>query len=387
MIKRNLFNIYDYQKVAKARLPSPFYHYLEGGSDDEWSVRNNTNAFEKYCLLPNYLNDVSSIDLKTRIFGSDISMPLLLSPTGMTRLFHHQKEDAVARAAAKSDVLYTVSTMATTTIEDIGATADCAKMFQIYVHKDRELTREFVQRCKNSGYKSLCLTVDTAIGGNRERDLRSGMLLPPKLTLSSLYSFATHPHWLVNFLRNPDFRLANMTHRGEGFGKGSMALLQYANSQFDRSVTWNDVEWLAQEWGGPLAIKGLQSPEDAKIAQSIGATGVIISNHGGRQLEGTPAPIDCVAPMRDAVGDGMELVVDGGIRRGTHIIKAMALGADACSIGRPYLYGLASKGEAGVVDVIAVLRQEIERSLTLLGCRSLKELSEKHIQLPIEHRA
>ncbi|WP_430404675.1 alpha-hydroxy acid oxidase [Hyphomonas sp.] len=383
------FNLMDFRAGAKRRLPAPLFHYIDGAADDEWSLINNTKAFEHYQLLPNHLRDISKVDLSTKVLGVEMSMPVFCSPTGMTRLFHHGKELAVARAAARAGVMYTLSTLSTTSLEDVAAATAGPKMFQIYIFKDRELTREFVKRCKDAGYDALCLTVDTALAGNRERDKRTGMIMPPKLTLSSLASFAAHPHWAMHFLMNPDFRLANVVHRVDAIGGGAMGLIDYVNSQFDRTVTWEDAAWLVEQWGGPFAIKGLQTAEDAKRAVDIGASAIMISNHGGRQLDSAPAPIDCVAPMRDAVGDAIELIVDGGVRRGTHVLKALALGANACSFGRPYLYGLAAHGEGGVDRVLQLIREELERSIALLGCSTISQLGLKQVassSSPLESR-
>lgn len=370
----NCFNLMDFRTAAKARLPAPMFHYIDGGADDEWSLRNNSAAFDKYELQPSQLRNVSHIDLTTRVLGVDLAMPVICAPTGMTRLFHHDKELAVARAAAKAGVMYSLSTMATTSLEAVAGAAEGPKMFQIYIFKDRELTKEFVQRTKEAGYDALCLTVDTPLAGNRERDRRTGMVMPPKLTLPSLASFAAHPFWSFHFLMNPDFRLANVTHRVDALGAGAMGLVDYVNSQFDRTVTWDDAAWLAEQWDGPFVIKGLQSPGDAQRAVEIGASAIMVSNHGGRQLECAPAPIDCIRPIRDRVGDALELIVDGGVRRGVHVLKALALGADACSFGRPYLYGLAAGGERGVDRVLLLMREEIERSLALMGGAAIADL-------------
>jgi L-lactate dehydrogenase (cytochrome) len=356
------------------------FHYIDGGAEDEWSLDRNTDAFNDYQLLPSQLQNVEHISLKTEVCGHTLDIPIVLAPTGMSRLFHHDKEVAVAKASAKSGALYTLSTMATTSLEEIAGCTAGPKMFQIYILRDRELTREFVQRCKEAGYKALCLTVDTPLAGNRERDLVTGMKMPPRFTLASLWSFATHPYWAMNLALHPDFKLANVVHRVDALGKGAMGLIEYVNSQFDRRVTWDDAAWLAEQWDGPFVIKGLQSPADARRAAEIGASAIMISNHGGRQLEGTPAPIDCVAPIRDEVGSDIELIVDGGIRRGTHVIKALALGADACSIGRPYLYGLAAGGQEGVEHTLGILRSEIERSMALLGCTNIESVSNAHVQ-------
>lgn len=373
------YNIADLRDLAKRKLPSPMFHYIDGGADDEWTLRRNTEAFDDYELLPRYLNDISNVDLSTRVLGCDLKLPFFLSPTGMSRLFHHEKEIAAVRAAEKHGTLYSLSTLATTSLEDVAAASRGPKMFQVYIFKDRELTKELVARCKQSGYQALCLTVDTGVAGNRERDHRYGMAMPPRFTLSTIASYATSFEWLFNFAVQPHFTLENVAHRVDALSAGAMSVIDYIGSQFDRSVTWKDAEWLAREWGGPFVVKGMSSVEDAKRAVSIGATAAMLSNHGGRQLDGVPAPVDTIAPIRDAISDQLELIVDGGIRRGTHVLKALALGANACSIGRPYLYGLAAGGEAGVDKAISLLRDEVGRGLALLGCRRVSELHRTHV--------
>lgn len=373
-------NIADLRKRAKRKLPAPMFHYIDGGADDEWSMRRNTEAFDDYELMPNYLRNVDNINLKTRVLGTELELPFFLSPTGMSRLFHHDKELGACRAADNFGTLYSLSTMATTSLEDVAAATAGPKMFQIYILKDRELTREFVQRCKTSGYQALCLTVDTPLAGNRERDLYNGMTMPPKITPRNFFSYGTSFEWLYNLTRDSDFRLANVVHRVDALDKGAMALIDYVNSQFDRTVTWEDAAWLAEQWDGPFVIKGIQSPADAQRAVEIGATALMVSNHGGRQLESAPAPVDCIAPIRDVIGNQLELIVDGGIRRGTHVIKALAQGADACSIGRPYLYGLASGGQQGVERALTLLKTEIERSLALMGVNSVTDLGPEHLK-------
>lgn len=373
-------SIADLRAAARRRLPAPMFHYIDGGADDEWTLAHNTDAYGRYALLPNHLRDISTIDLTTRVLGVDLELPFFLAPTGMSRLFHHDKELGVARAASRAGTLYGLSTLATTSLEDVAGASVGPKMFQIYILRDRGLTREFVERCKAAGYTALCLTVDTPLAGNRERDLRNGMTMPPRVSLRNFLSYATSLDWSLNLLLDPDFRLANVAHRVDALGGGAMGLIDYVNGQFDRSVTWEDAAWLVEQWGGPFVIKGLQTPEDARRAVDIGASAIMISNHGGRQLDGAPAPVDCLQPMRDAVGDAIELICDGGIRRGTHVIRAMALGADACSIGRAYLYGLGAGGEAGVDRAIQLLRSEIERSLALMGVDSIRALSGKDVQ-------
>ncbi len=372
-------NIADLRRRARRRLPAPLFHYIDGGSDDEWTLRRNSAAFADYQLLPECLRNVADIDLSTRLLGQTLALPFFLAPTGMSRLFHHDRELAVARAAEKFGTLYSLSTLGTTSLEDIASTVSTPKMFQIYILKDRELTREFVERCKAARYEALCLTVDMPMAGNRERDLRTGMVMPPRFRLKSLWSFAAHPAWTMNLLLHPGFQLANVAHRVDALAGGSMGLIDYVNSQFDRTVGWDDVAWLRGLWDGPLVLKGVLSPGNAARARDVGADALMISNHGGRQLDGAPAPVDLIRPMRDAVGDALQLIVDGGIRRGTDVVKSLALGADGCSFGKAYLYGLAAGGQAGVERALSLLSMEVRRTMTLLGCASIGEIGERHI--------
>jgi L-lactate dehydrogenase (cytochrome) len=372
-------NVADLRQQARRRLPRPIFDYIDGGADDEVSLRRNSRSFEDYMLVPDVLADVSRLETSTTLFGQPIRWPLMLSPTGLTKMFHQDAESAVAAAAARHGLLYSLSTMGTTRLEHL-TRIEAPKIFQIYIFKDRGLTAELVARCKAAGYAGLTLTVDTPIVGNRERDRRSGFTLPPKLSLSSLLSFAMHPRWSMSALTGAKFDLANVSHRVDALASGPMSLFEYIGGQFDRSVSWRDVEWLAREWGGPLAIKGIMSPDDAKKSIASGATGVIVSNHGGRQLDGTPAPIDQIEAVRLAVGPRPDVICDGGVRRGSDIVKALALGATACAIGRPYLYGLAAGGEAGVDRVLAILFDEFSSTLTLAGIDNIASVERRHIQ-------
>ncbi len=378
-------NIADLRTLAQKKLPAPMFHYIDGGADDEVSLRGATTAFDGYELMPRYLVDVDTIDMRTRVLGQDLAWPVFCSPTGMSRLFHHDKELAVVRAAEKFGTMYALSTLGTTSIEDIAKASRTPKMFQIYVHKDRGLTAEFVQRCKAAGFAAICLTVDAPVAGNRERDFRTGMIMPPRFGFKGILNFLYHFEWTFNIVRNPDFRLANVVHRIDALGKGTMSLIQYVNSQLSRSVTWDDAAWLIKEWGGPFAIKGLQSADDARRARDAGASAVMISNHGGRQLDGAPAPVHCIAAMREAVGDDLELILDGGIRRGTHVLKALALGANACSVGRGYLYGLAAGGQPGVERALSLLHREVERAMRLTGCTKIADIGPQLLsKLPVQ---
>ncbi len=372
------YNIMDFRRIARRRLPVPEFNYIDGGADDEWTLARNTAAFDDYELLPSQLSDVSKIDIRSTLFGEAVDWPVMIAPTGASKLFHGAGELAVANAAAKHGMVYSLSTLGTATIEDVAASGDGPKMFQIYVLKDRTLTKDFVDRCKEQKYTALCLTVDTPLAGNRERDLVYGFSAPPKFKWRSAVSFAMHPGWLYRAIVRKDLDLVNVTS-SKVVSKFDSGVVEYVNSQFDRSLTWKDVEWLAGQWDGPLVIKGIQTVEDCRKAANSGATAVMVSNHGGRQLESTPAPVDCISAVADALHDRLEIICDGGIRRGTHIVKALALGANACSIGRGYLYPLAAGGQAGVERGLELLKTEVERTMALLGCNSLENLDRKYV--------
>jgi L-lactate dehydrogenase (cytochrome) len=323
---------------------------------------------------------VSSIDTRTTLFGEPVDLPLMIAPTGANGLFHREGEPAVAKAADESGIPYSLSTVGTTAIDDIAAIGSNPKMFQIYVLKDRELTRHFVQRCKDSKYTALCLTADTPVAGNRERDEVYGMMATARPALASVPSMLRHPGWLYRAVIRKDMELVNIASALPNMKFTDTSVKEFLDGQLDRSLTWKDVEWLAAEWGGPLVIKGLQTVEDCRNAANSGATAVMLSNHGGRQLEGTPAPVDCIADVADALRDRLEIICDGGIRRGTHIVKSLALGANACSIGRAYLYPLAAGGQAGVERGLGLLRDELRRTMALLGCDSVSKLGRNYVR-------
>ena len=374
-----VLNIEDLRKIARKKLPKPLFNYIDGGADDESNVRGNTHAFDNTRLVPEYLIDVAKIDTTTKVLGREISMPLFLAPTGMTRLFHHDGETAVSKAAAAAGTYYSLSTVGATSIEDVAAACDGPKSFQIYVMKDRGITREFIQRCKDANYDSLMLTVDIPVAGNRERELRYGFSMPPKLNLAGIAGFAARPGWVYRALTHPKAILANVAHKIPEGSSQSTSLIEYIASQFDPSVTWDDLEWMISEWGGPFAIKGILSAADARKAVDRGVTAIMVSNHGGRQLDGALSAFDALGPIVDEVGGECEIICDGGIRRGTHVLKALASGATACSMGRPYLFGLAAGGQEGVSKAVELLRAEIIRGMGLIGCRSISEIGSKHI--------
>ena len=359
-------NVADMRRLARRALPLPIREYLEGGSDDEGTLSRNTAAFDDWVLSQHTMVDVSQIDTSTDLLGFRSALPLTLAPTGMSQLFHATGEMSVARAAAAAQIPYGLSTLATTSIETV-AGSGAMRYFQLYLFRDRGLTKALLERAAAAGFNALCLTTDTAIAGNRERDLRTGMVMPPRFKLGSLLSFAAHPVWSIGALKNRSFRLANVAEHVGEIVAGGTNIIDYVNKQFDRTATWKDLEWLRSQWHGKLVVKGVATPDDSASAVACGADAIMISNHGGRQLDGTAAPVDYLPAIRDRIQDSAQLIVDGGIRRGTHVLKALALGADGCSIGRPYLYGLAAGGEAGVARVLSILRAEIERGMGLMG--------------------
>ena len=379
MSLNDCYNFEDFRRLAKKNLPAPIFHYIDGGSDDEVTLKRNTESFLKCDLVPNILAGVGEPDLSTTVFGQKIDMPLFLSPVAMQRLFHHDGDKASARAAEKFGTFYSMSTMATSSIEEISNISGGPKMFQIYIHKLRGLTDNRIDRCKSCGFKSMCLTVDTVTAGNRERDHHWGFTTPPKLTLKSILSFMKRPSWTFNYLTHEKFQMKNVkdfTKKGTSIAKGVM---EYINEQYDPAMSWKDAEYCIKRWGGPFAIKGLMSVEDAKRAVDIGASAILLSNHGGRQLDGSRSPFDQLPAIKDAIGDKIEIILDGGIRRGTHVIKALSLGATACSFGKGFLFGLGAGGQAGVEQVLKRMRDELRRDMILLGCKSIKELNSTKI--------
>ncbi len=379
MLLKDCHNFEDFRKLAKKKLPSPIFHYIDGGADDETTLKRNTESFSKCDLIPNVLTDVSNIDLSTTILGQKIDFPLFLSPTSMNRLYHHHGEKGTALAAKKMGTMFGTSTMATTSIEELGKLTNGPKLFQLYIHKDRSLTDNLIERCKQSGFNSMCLTVDTVVAGNRERDRKTGFSTPPKLTLKSLLSFVLHPQWTLNHFIGRKFQLDNIIHTTKKGSSIEKSVIDYINEQFDPTMNWKDAEYCVKKWGGPFALKGVMSVEDAKRAVDIGCTAIMISNHGGRQLDGSRAPFDQLAKIVDAVGDKIEVILDGGVRRGTHVLKALAIGAKACSFGKGYLFALSAGGQKGVETVLKNMKEEIKRDMTLMGCSSIKELNRSKI--------
>lgn len=374
------FSIDDLRRRARQRLPRAVFDYIDGAADDEQTLSRNVSAFDQWQLVPEVLRDVSEIDTAVDVQGARISMPFLLSPTGMSRLFHHEGERAVGAAAAAADTTYSLSSVSSVSIEDLAAVCSGPKWFQIYVWKDRGLVREFIERCRAAEYQALCLTVDVAVTGNRERDYRNGLTIPMKFRPGLLFDFASSPYWWWHKITTPKVTFANVVGKAPAAGDDLTSLFDYIHAQFDRSVTWDDAEEMIHQWGGKFLIKGILSAADAVRAVEAGATGIVVSNHGGRQLDSVPAPVDVLPEIVDAVAGRAEVILDGGVRRGTDVLKALALGATACMAGRPYLFGLAAGGQPGVARALEILRSEIERDMALLGVQRVRDLGARHLR-------
>jgi L-lactate dehydrogenase (cytochrome) len=367
---RDCLNIGDLRELARRRLPAALFDYLDGAAETESTARRNSAAFDEQQLIPRGLVDIGTVSTRVRILGQEAAWPMMCSPTGASRFYHPEGERAVARAAAATGTLYGVSVMGTHSLEAIAAASSGPKVFQALVFKDRSLTQELLGRAKRAGYPALCLTIDAAVRGKRERELRTGLGLPLRLSARSAAAFALRPAWFFGQLRRGPLSLANLAARaGEGLTQQS----QFAAAQLDLSATWKDARDLAELWGGPFAIKGIMCADDARRAVDAGATAVIVSNHGGRQLDGAAAAIEVLPEIVQAIGDGTEVILDGGIRRGVHVLKALALGAKACAVGRAYLFGLAAGGEAGVVRALETLKAELVTAMRLCGCADVAQ--------------
>jgi L-lactate dehydrogenase (cytochrome) len=367
-------NIADFRELAKARLPFPVFDYIDGAADDEITKARNTAAYDSCDLVPDVLAGVESIDTSCTILGRKSALPLMLSPTAVQRAFHWQGETAVAKAAEKHGLWFGISSLATRSIEEIAALTCGPKMFQLYVHKDKGLNASMIERCQAAQFDALALTVDTIVSGKRERCLRSGFTTPPRFSPASIWSYATRPRWTLDYLLREKFRLPNLdTHVAEGSSE-AVSIAEYFNTMLDTSMDWDTAAKIRSDWGGKFVLKGVMSASDARRAVEIGADAIMISNHGGRQLDGSRAPFDQLREIVDAVGGEIEIICDGGIRRGTHALKAMCAGASAASGGRLYLYALAAAGEEGVDRALTILTDEIQRGMQLMGVTSVDQL-------------
>jgi L-lactate dehydrogenase (cytochrome) len=360
-------DIGDLRASARRLIPRPVFDYVDGAADEELSMAANARAFRRWRFRPRAMANVTAVDTTTLVLDRTQPLPLVLAPTGYTRMMHPAGEIGAARSAQRHGLAYTLSTMATTTIEDVAHAAQPDLWFQLYILKDSGLTKELVDRADAAGYRVLVVTVDTTVTGNRTRDVRNGLVIPPELTVRTLASIATRPGYWTRMLRHEAIDFANFA--------GSDALtIQETGTKFNPTINWDDIAELRARWPGKLVIKGPLSPADALRATSAGADGVQLSNHGGRQLDRVVPPVDLIPAVRDVVGPGVSVLVDSGVRHGADIAVALALGADACAIGRAYLYGLMAGGEAGVDKAVDILADQFTRTLHLLGVRSVSEL-------------
>jgi L-lactate dehydrogenase (cytochrome) len=372
-------NFHDFRTLARRRLPGPIFNYIDGAADDETTYRRNTESFERCDLVPNVLRGVSAIDMSVSVMGQKLAMPIYCSPTALQRLFHHDGERAVAAAAAKYGTMFGVSSLGTVSIEELRRAHANPQCYQFYFHKDRGLNRAMMTRAKEAGVNVMMLTVDSITGGNRERDLRTGFSIPFRLTLAGMLQFAIKPLWGINYVTHEKFRLPQLDEHVDMSG-GVMSISKYFTEMLDPAMTWNDVAEMVKHWNGKFCLKGVMSVEDAKKAIDIGCAGIVLSNHGGRQLDGSRAAFDQLAEIVDAVGDKIDVMMDGGIQRGTHVLKALSLGAKAVGVGRYYLYPLAAAGQAGVERALGMMQLELERDMRLMGVSSISQLSRANLR-------
>jgi L-lactate dehydrogenase (cytochrome) len=372
-------NFHDFRRLARRRLPGPIFDYIDGAADDEVTYRRNSESFDSCDLVPNVLRGVSEVDMSVTVLGQKLAMPVYCSPTALQRLFHHAGERAVAAAAAKFGTMFGVSSLGTVSLEELRAEYDTPQLYQFYFHKDRGLNHAMMERAKDAGIEVMMLTVDTITGGNRERDLRTGFSIPMRLTFGGMLQFALKPMWGINYLTHESFSLPQLDAHLELDGS-AVSIGRYLTEMLDQSMNWDDVAEMVRLWDGQFCLKGIMSVEDAGRAADIGCTGIVLSNHGGRQLDGSRAAFDQLAEILDAVGDRIDVIIDGGVQRGTHVLKALSLGARAVGLGRYYLFPLAAAGQAGVERALRLMREEIERDMKLMGCTRVNQLSPSNIR-------
>jgi L-lactate dehydrogenase (cytochrome) len=372
-------NFHDFRELAQARLPGPIFNYIDGGADDETTLRRNTDAFADCDLVPNVLTGVADIDLSVTVMGQELALPFYCSPTALQRLFHHDGERAVAHAVEKFGTMFGLSSLGTMSLEELATSFTFPQVYQFYFHKDRGLNSAMMSRAKESGVKVMMLTVDSITGGNRERDLRTGFAIPLRLTLEGIRQFAVKPRWAINYFTHEKFSLPQLEAHVKLKG-GAISIQDYFTNMLDPSMNWNDVAAMVKEWDAQFCLKGIMSVDDAKRAVDIGCTGIVVSNHGGRQLDGSRASFDQLAEIVDAVGDRIDVLMDGGVRRGTHVLKALSLGAKAVGLGRYYLFALGAGGQAGVERALGLMKNEVTRAMRLMGAKSALDLSRKNLK-------
>jgi L-lactate dehydrogenase (cytochrome) len=372
-------NFHDFRELARRRLPKPIFNYIDGAADDESTHRRNTAAFEECDLVPNVLAGVAQVDLSVTVMGHKLAMPFYCSPTALQRLFHHRGERAVASAVEKFGTMFGLSSLATVSLEEIASNFSFPQVYQFYFHKDRGLNKAMLERAKSAGVQIMFLTVDSVTGGNRERDLRTGFSIPLRLTLEGLFQFAIKPKWAIDYFFHEKFRMPQLEEHVD-IGGGATSIGDYFTNMLDPSMNWSDVAEMVKQWGNKFCLKGVMSVDDARRAVDIGCAGIVVSNHGGRQLDGSRSSFDQLAEIVDAVGEKIDVLFDGGVRRGTHVLKAISLGAKAVGVGRYYLFPLAAAGEKGVERALGLMRSELERDMKLMGCTTITQLSPANLR-------
>jgi len=376
---RDCNNFHDFRRLAKRRLPGPIFDYIDGAADDEVTHRRNTKAFESCDLVPHVLRGVEAVDLSVTIMGQNLALPIYCSPTALQRLFHHRGERAVASAAAKFGTMFGVSSLGTVSLEELREAHDTPQVYQFYFHRDRGLNRAMLQRAKDARVDIMMLTVDSITGGNRERDLRTGFSIPFRLTPAGMLQFAIKPAWGLNYITHEKFRLPQLDEHVDMSG-GALSIGRYFTDMLDPSMNWDDVADMVRQWNGQFCLKGIMSAADAKRAVDIGCTGIVVSNHGGRQLDGSRSSFDQLAEIVDAVGDRIDVLMDGGVQRGSHVLKALSAGAKAVGVGRYYLFPLAAAGQAGVERALGLMHAELQRDMKLMGCTAISQLSRDNLR-------
>jgi L-lactate dehydrogenase (cytochrome) len=371
-------NVEDLRRIAKRRLPAGVFDYIDGAAEDESTLGANQSAFARVTFRPRVLRGVSDVSLSSSLLGVPLAYPLVLAPTGFTRIADPEGELAVARSAARAGLPYTLSTLGTRSIEEVRAVSDGRLWFQIYAWRDRGLVKEMIDRAREANYEAMVLTVDTPVLGRRERDVRRGFSLPPSIGPSTVIDGVLHPEWTWSFLRSDPIRFANVA--GASHGASPVTLSDFINTQFDPTLSWGDVDWLRSVWDGPIVLKGIQTTEDALLAVERGVDVITLSNHGGRQLDGAPAIFSLVAPVADTVAGRAEIICDGGVRRGSDIVKAIAAGATAAMAGRAYLFALGAAGETGVDTVLRWFANDMSRTMNLLGVGHIEELNRELLE-------
>ena len=365
----------DIRKLAQKRTPRAVFDYTDGAAGSESSLNRAREVFNSVEFSPRVLRDVTKIDTSIDLLGKPNSLPFAFAPTGFTRMMNYQGEVAVAKVAEKYGLAYALSTLGTTSPEDLAQAVPGARLwFQFYMRRDTKLNQDLVDRVKKMGYETIILTVDTVVGGSRFRDARNGLTIPPKLTVKTLLDMARHPHWWVNLLTTAPLEFASLKNSGG-------TVQELINKIFDPSINLKDIQWLRNNWDGKILVKGIQSVEDAKMLVKTGIDGIILSTHGGRQLDKAPVPLELLPEVKKAVGKKLKVFLDGGVMSGSDILAAIAFGADAVFVGRAYLYGIMAGGQKGVERVVEILKKEIETNMRLMGITSLKELTPDRVRL------